>query len=256
MPKLIDLTNQQFGRWTVLERDLKHYPDKKVRWICQCSCGNIKTVTGETLRRGQSKSCGCLQKEIAAKLATNRTPTNFINLLNQQFGDLLVINQTDERTKNGNIIWECQCSCGNKIKVNSALLRSNKKTHCGCKQISSKGEEKIKQILQENNIEYIYQYTNHTCKYPDSNTVARFDFFINNSYIIEYDGDLHFQESIGYGWNTEEKYKYTKNHDNYKNEWCKKNNIPLIRIPYTHYFQISLQDLLIETSKFIVIKNT
>lgn len=43
-----------------------------------------------------------------------------------------------------------------------------------------------------------------------------------------------------------------KNHDKIKNEWCKNNNIPLIRIPYTIYDNLSLDDLLLETSKYIV----
>ena len=40
--------------------------------------------------------------------------------------------------------------------------------------------------------------------------------------------------------------------DTYKNQWCKENNIPLIRIPYTHLNDLCLEDLLLETSKFII----
>ena len=58
MGKVIDLTGQKFGRWEVLaysERKAngKHY------WKCQCSCGTIRSVNGENLRDGTSKSCGC-----------------------------------------------------------------------------------------------------------------------------------------------------------------------------------------------------
>lgn len=37
-----------------------------------------------------------------------------------------------------------------------------------------------------------------------------------------------------------------------KNEYCFKNNIPIIRIPYTHYSELELKDLLLETSQFII----
>jgi len=37
-----------------------------------------------------------------------------------------------------------------------------------------------------------------------------------------------------------------------KNQWCKNNNIPLIRIPYTHLQNLCLEDLQLETSKFII----
>jgi len=39
--------------------------------------------------------------------------------------------------------------------------------------------------------------------------------------------------------------------DNFKNEWCKKNNIILIRIPYTHQENIIIDELLPQTSHFI-----
>ena len=69
MGKFIDLTGQRFGRLTVVER-AKNTKSKKVRWICQCKCGNVVVVLGDSLRTGKSKSCGCLQKEIAAMIKT------------------------------------------------------------------------------------------------------------------------------------------------------------------------------------------
>ena len=45
-------------------------------------------------------------------------------------------------------------------------------------------------------------------------------------------------------------FKKTQEHDQYKNNWCKENNITLIRIPYTHYEDIILKDLL-NNSDFI-----
>ena len=58
----IDLTGQTFGRWEVLG------PHKNIRgrvcWQCKCSCGKtIKFVNGNTLRNGESSSCGCALKE-------------------------------------------------------------------------------------------------------------------------------------------------------------------------------------------------
>jgi hypothetical protein len=49
-------------------------------------------------------------------------------------------------------------------------------------------------------------------------------------------------------YNTEDAQK----HDAIKTQWCKDNNIPLIRIPYTEYNKLCLEDLLLETSKFII----
>lgn len=60
MPKIIDLTGQTFGWLTVLRQDgvLK----KKKAWRCLCACGAEATVIGLYLLRGETRSCGCLQK--------------------------------------------------------------------------------------------------------------------------------------------------------------------------------------------------
>lgn len=72
---------------------------------------------------------------------------------------------------------------------------------------------------------------------------------MNNSYLIEYDGSQHFVAD-NYKWNTAEKLEKTKEHDAFKNQWCKENNIPLIRIPYTHMKEIIIEDLKLETTTY------
>ena len=71
--------------------------------------------------------------------------------------------------------------------------------------------------------------------------MARFDFFLPDyNLIIEYDGEQHFS-----GWGGDpKKLKYTQEHDQYKEQWCKINNITLIRIPYTEYENITLDMIL------------
>lgn len=46
--------------------------------------------------------------------------------------------------------------------------------------------------------------------------------------------------------------EFIQKYDELKNEWCKNNNIALIRIPYTHLNRITIEDLKIETSNFIL----
>lgn len=60
-----DLSGRQFGRWIVLGQD----EQKTSYWICQCSCENqtIKSVYRDSLIKGKSESCGCLQREVASK---------------------------------------------------------------------------------------------------------------------------------------------------------------------------------------------
>ena len=60
-----DLTGRQFGRWTVLGQD----EQRTSYWICQCNCEEqtIKSVYRDSLIKGKSESCGCLQREIVSK---------------------------------------------------------------------------------------------------------------------------------------------------------------------------------------------
>jgi hypothetical protein len=68
-----DLTGCQFGRWTVLEQAEDYiYPSSQIhtaRWRCQCSCEEktIRDINANRLLNGQSKSCGCLNRELASE---------------------------------------------------------------------------------------------------------------------------------------------------------------------------------------------
>ena len=62
--RAIDLTGQKFGRLTVLYRYGYSNENKKhITWMCKCDCGNQKVVNGDDLKRGSTKSCGCLKSE-------------------------------------------------------------------------------------------------------------------------------------------------------------------------------------------------
>lgn len=54
-----DITGKTFGYWTVLRKDIPQHGKQNSRWICQCKCGNIKSVIRSTLISGRSQSCGC-----------------------------------------------------------------------------------------------------------------------------------------------------------------------------------------------------
>ena len=68
MSKLIDLTGQRFGRLTVIGRATSK--NTNAIWHCRCDCGKETTVLGTTLRRGESKSCGCFRSDYWRKEMT------------------------------------------------------------------------------------------------------------------------------------------------------------------------------------------
>jgi len=60
-----NLINLKFGRWTVLEF-ADHDKHGCIVWKCICSCGKQKIVSGDSLKSGNSKSCGCLSSELVS----------------------------------------------------------------------------------------------------------------------------------------------------------------------------------------------
>ena len=63
---IIDLINRRFGRLTVLKLTGKTRHGHLL-WLCQCDCGNQKNVTGMALKKGDTVSCKCYQKEMLRK---------------------------------------------------------------------------------------------------------------------------------------------------------------------------------------------
>jgi hypothetical protein len=64
MAKIVhDLTGQRFHRLLVLGRVYYDGPSRGPRWHCLCDCGNHREVATGTLKRGNTKSCGCWNKD-------------------------------------------------------------------------------------------------------------------------------------------------------------------------------------------------
>lgn len=303
MGKLIDLTGQKFNRLTVIERDLRD-KRKGTYWYCKCDCGNFTSVLSNYLRNGNTKSCGCLQKEKA------RENGGFKNLTGQKFGRLLVLEYTAEKKnrscaywkclcdcgkeiitssnellnghtqscgclrleklreaiakditglkfgkltvlevdetyqernniQNRKLYWKCQCDCGSIVSVEGTHLRRGEIQSCGC--VISRGEEKISELLTQNNIVFEKQKVFESCRF-ENGYLARFDFWVDNSFLVEFDGIQHYS-SIGY-WGGEQTLEKTQNRDIIKNQWCKDNKIPLKRIPYWALDTLTLEDIL------------
>jgi hypothetical protein len=102
----------------------------------------------------------------------------------------------------------------------------------GCKNCSSsdesKGEKEIKNFLEKLNISFIQQKMFDDCKNINK---LPFDFYLPHfNTCIEFDGKQHFKP-IGH-WGGEDGLKSIQKRDKIKTEYCKLNNIPLIRISY------------------------
>jgi len=59
----IDLTGKKFCKLLVKKQIQERGNRGQIKWECICDCGNKHITSGESIRSGKSKSCGCLRKE-------------------------------------------------------------------------------------------------------------------------------------------------------------------------------------------------
>lgn len=69
MPAIIDLTNKRFGLLFVIKQDGKSLTNK-IMWNCICDCGQHKRIRGSDLRKGKTRSCGCLARRTTIERST------------------------------------------------------------------------------------------------------------------------------------------------------------------------------------------
>jgi len=124
-----------------------------------------------------------------------------------------------------------QCSCGNIFTtcfVN--YVRAQVNTCSICSHTESKGEQRIRELLDNYNIVYEQEKRFDDCR--DKKPLP-FDFYLPDyNLICEYDGLQHFEDVPMLN------HKRTVAHDNIKNEYCKLHNIDLLRIPYWDFDNI------------------
>lgn len=231
-----DETGNRYGKLTVLSQtDNREFGS--VKWLCKCDCGAFCEVAGDSLRSGDTQSCGCL-------VAERSRESNLIDITGQTFGKLTVISLNEELSAEKKaIFWKCLCECGNYTNVKGQSLKAGAVKSCGCLNTNSYGAQQIEKLLKEHNISYAKEYT-----FPDLKTNAvplRFDFAIFNNnnkliQLIEFDGQQHFRPVPQFGG--QEAFERIQYNDKRKNEYCERNHIKLVRINYTNT-NIKFEDL-------------
>lgn len=115
---LSELIGKRFSYLTVV--DAYRDNNNRVKCICKCDCGEQADVFYSNLKSGKTQSCGHLERENRRKYA---------DMVGQQFGDLTVLERTDERQE-GCIVWLCQCSCGELVRISRRRLVKGYATKC------------------------------------------------------------------------------------------------------------------------------
>jgi len=209
---------------TTLDRKPRYYATIK------CDCGEIEThIEISRLRRGEVTKC-YKHRRIAE------------NLIGQIFDHLIVIGKVKKEDQIGDSCWLCECKCGNIVTRATKTLKNPDHYHsCGCVSVKSRGELKIQELLIKNKIPFVSQKSFLNFNAPN-NRPYLFDFYIDNNFILEFDGEQHYHPVELFGG--EQGYLQRKNNDRIKNEYCLSNNIPIKRIPYWILDILTIEDIM------------
>lgn len=168
----------------------------------------------------------------------NKTNNIFIEDSKKIFGNKFEYNKTNYINSHSYIILTCKKHGDFKLLPNNHL---SKKQGCPvCKE--SKGEQKIRNILERMNINFIQEKRFDNC--IGKKRKLPFDFYLPlQNLVIEYDGIHHFKTVNAFGG--ENGFREIKENDIIKNNFLKDNNINLLRITYHQFGEIEniLKDL-------------
>ena len=119
-----DLSEQRFGKWTVLKRG-----EKKGDWVCVCDCGKEKIVQLSQLKYGKGEGCvDCWNDKNA-----------ITDLSGNQFSKWTVVKHDMDKPELD--FWICICKCGRKKSVYGSHLRLGKSVSCRkCSELKHKGK--------------------------------------------------------------------------------------------------------------------
>lgn len=120
--------NDEYGDLKIIRRTDKEKGGSVV-WECECSCGNVVQISASKLRRRRHprRNCGNM----------TRHPERYENTLSsfiatgQTYDELTVVGDSGKRDKFDRIIWECCCSCGDKVLKTTAQLHKTSSATAG-----------------------------------------------------------------------------------------------------------------------------
>lgn len=222
--KLKDISGMEFGRLTVLNKT--NYKGKNTKWLCQCRCGNTIEVSKPNLISGNTKSCGCLNKEIIKEKCS-------LHLTGQIFGKLKVVKQVE--SYNGSTYWLCDCECGNTTIVSGFHLNSGHTKSCGCSR--SSGELDVISFMRNHDIVFEANKKFKGLVGVNGGQLS-YDFFLpDKNILIECQGEQHLKPINHFGG--EEQFVIQQEHDRRKKKYALKNGYHLIEIFYADYPNIN-----------------
>lgn len=241
--------NNIFGDLEVIDTDCGRGPNG-VKWKCRCiHCKEVSIRESKYVVYG--RTCKCSNITCLRDRGANKSKYDNEKYIGKQYGILEVIGIEYGNIYNRTctqVLWECRClACGNISKFAASDVVRGNNSSCGC--IISLHEQMLVEIFKRRGIKY-----NQQVKFDNLTGInggkLRFDFAIidskGNKKLIEYDGYQHMlnPDTSNTNWDI----YLLQEHDKLKNEFCKINNIELVRISGRFINSNSLEKYLIDNN--------
>lgn len=230
----------------------KAYPHDKAYQI-ELKCGKtyytLNTQITKCIQRGWgwNKCKGCNGEKSCSMDAPinhtlNKTPERDEPVIaGEIYGDFKAVEFAFNSKRHNYWVFEC-VKCGAQvIRVASDIGNRNQNITCpSCTEERYAGPRAIKEWLEKNNINYKKEVRFKECRNINELPFdfGVYDVFGDLTHLIEFDGEQHYN-FIPIWHGDEEGFALQKKKDLIKTNFCKDNNISLIRIPYWEFNNIS-----------------
>lgn len=230
--EFLDLLEEKNGEYESLSSSEEFKDTFTKMKILHKKCGNILEMSYQDLKNHNCKFC--------AHQSYLKDLDKFKEEINLKYnGEIIVIGDYINNKK----AIKFKCNLCNKYFYNTpvSILDKRKMRACNCRKISN-GETIISNYLSNKNIKFIREFRFNDCR--DKRPLP-FDFYIKEfNILIEFDGEHHYFPIYG-----KERFEITVKHDLMKDNYCKDNNIELIRIRYDDDLNCILDNLVQRLSK-------
>lgn len=222
-----NLIGKTFGRLFVVEY-VGNNKWGNPKYLCVCNCENKKEVVvlSGHLVSGVTKSCGCLAREVSSIVHSKKD-----EIIGKTFGKLIVLS-LHGKSKSGNNVYLCQCSCSNKkdVFVDGSSLLLKRIISCGCSSESSIASE-LKTYCHKK-YSAIQEYSEFVN--PETDCSLPFDIYIPKySIFCEVQGIQHYK-FVKHWHKTKENFEYQQWRDSIKKEYAEQNG---------YYLEIDLRKI-------------
>lgn len=228
---IINKINMLWEGKIIVAEDLESYEYKGVHShiLVRClKCGNEYSKRINDLLHGY----GC-NKCANLKRRTNEEYKEIVYTSTN--GEYTLLSNHDRTRDIATFRHNCENSHEFDMKIHNFITLHQRCPYCKKESLGnrySNGILKIQKFLNENSINFKEEFKFKDCRNSFTGQLLPFDIYIESlNVIIEFDGIQHYKSVKYFGG--EKRFKQTKINDKIKNDFCKENNIHLIRIPYT-----------------------